>query len=84
MRRSGDVQDERYAVSAWMRRSGDVQDERYAVSAWMRRSGDVQDERTENCSISFPMKFYLPHPWGRPCIFCTSAILGGRMLREHE
>ncbi len=33
----------------------------------------------ENCSISFPMKFYLPHPWGRPAIsaFAPSVALEG-------
>jgi hypothetical protein len=36
MRRSDDVQDERYVTGAWMRRSDDVQDERYVTGVWMR------------------------------------------------
>jgi hypothetical protein len=76
MRRSDDVQDERYVTGAWMRRSDDVQDERYVTGAWMRRSDDVQDERgvcvlLDNCScialISYihvtMHKRHFRHPW---------------------
>jgi hypothetical protein len=44
MRRSADVQDERYGTGAWMRKSADVQDERYGTGAWMRKSANVQNE----------------------------------------
>ena len=42
MRKSDDVQDERYVTITWMRKSDDVQDERYVTITWMRKSDDVQ------------------------------------------
>ena len=35
----------------------------YATGAWMRKSGELQGCKGENCS----------------CIFCSSAVRGGRM-----